>query len=90
VSKEIGCSIAGLKLWHDHGSQYLSDAFQEEVAFLGIESSQAFVRSPEGNGCAEWFIRTLKKQLLWVRAFRTVEELRQALQHGWRLITGTG
>jgi transposase InsO family protein len=58
----------------------VSDAFQEEVAFLGIESSPAFVRSPEGNGCAERFIRTLKEQLLWVRAFRTVEELRQALQ----------
>jgi transposase InsO family protein len=77
----FGAGIAaGLKLRHDHGSQYVSDAFQEEVAFLGIESSPAFVRSPEGNGCAERFIRTLKEQLLWVRAFRTVEELRQALQ----------
>jgi transposase InsO family protein len=46
----------------------------------GIESSPAFVRAPEGNGCAERFIRTLKEQLLWVRTFRTVEELRVALQ----------
>ncbi len=28
---------------------------------------------------AERFIRTLKEQLLWVRTFDTVEELRQAL-----------
>ena len=28
-----------------------------------------------GNGCAERFIRTLKENLLWVRTFRTVEEL---------------
>ena len=48
-------------------------------SFLGIESSPAFVRSPEGNGCAERFIRTLKENLLWVRTFDTVEELRQAL-----------
>lgn len=34
---------------------------------------------PEGNGCAERFIRTLKEQLLWVRTFDTVEELRLAL-----------
>ena len=47
--------------------------------FLGIESSPAFVRAPEGNGCAERFIRTLKENLLWVRAFETVEELRLAL-----------
>jgi putative transposase len=69
----------GLKLRHDHGSQYMSDHFQGELRFLGIESSPAFVRAPEGNGCAERFIRTLKEQLLWVRTFRTVEELRQAL-----------
>src|SRR4051794_20981052 len=37
------------------------------------------LRAPEGNGCAERFIRTLKENLLWVRTFDTVEELRQAL-----------
>ena len=50
-----------------------------KIAFLGIESSPAFVRAPEGNGCAERFIRTLKENLLWVRSFETIEELRQAL-----------
>jgi putative transposase len=55
---------AGLSLRHDHGSQYMSDAFQGELKFLGIESSPAFVRAPEGNGCAERFIRTLKENLL--------------------------
>jgi putative transposase len=43
------------------------------------KSSPSFVRSPEGNGCAERFIRTLKEQLLWGRTFSTVEELRLAL-----------
>jgi putative transposase len=69
----------GLALRHDHGSQYMADAFQEELRFLGIDSSPAFVGAPEGNGCAERFIRTLKESLLWVRTFDTVEELRQAL-----------
>jgi len=69
----------GLAIRHDHGSQYMSDHFQKELAFLAIDSSPAFVRSPEGNGCAERFIRTLKENLLWVRTFETVEELRQAL-----------
>ena len=70
---------AGLAVRHDHGSQYMSDAFQRELRFLGIDSSPAFVRAPEGNGCAERFIRTLKENLLWVRSFDTVEELRVAL-----------
>ena len=69
----------GLAVRHDHGSQYVSHDFQRETAFLGVESSPAFVRAPEGNGCAERFIRTLTENLLWVRTFDTVEELRQAL-----------
>jgi putative transposase len=70
---------AGLALRHDHGSQYMADDFQKELRFLGAESSPAFVRAPEGNGCAERFIRTLKENLLWVRTFNTIEELRRAL-----------
>lgn len=69
----------GLSVRHDHGSQYVSDTFQDELAFLGIVSSPSFVRQPEGNGCAERFIRTLKEQVLWVKTFRTVEELREAV-----------
>jgi putative transposase len=69
----------GLSVRHDHGSQCTAHDFQKELRFLGIESSPAFIRAPEGNGCAERFIRTLKENLLWVRSFATVEELRRAL-----------
>ena len=76
----IGDGVAdGLRLRHDHGSNYLADDFQQEVAFFGIESSPSFVREPEGNGVAERFIRTLKENLLWVRSFETIEDLRLAL-----------
>jgi transposase InsO family protein len=70
---------AGLAVRHDHGSQYMSGDFQGELRLLGIESSPAFVRAPEGNGCAERFIRTLKENLLWIQTFDTVEDLRRAL-----------
>lgn len=78
-------AAVGLTLRHDHGSQYLADDFQAEIRFLGFTSSPAFVREPEGNGCAERFIRTLKENLLWVRTFETVEELRLALLEFKRL-----
>jgi putative transposase len=55
---------SGLALRHDHGSQYVSHHFQSEIRFLGLASSPAFVREPEGNGCAERFIRVLKENLL--------------------------
>jgi putative transposase len=45
-------------------------------------ASQAHRRScasPRATGCVERFIRTLKENLLWVRRFDPVEELRLAL-----------
>ena len=69
----------GLILRHDHGSNTMAQDFQREIRFMGITSSPAFVRQPEGNGVAERAIRTLKEQLLRVRHFATVEDLRQAL-----------
>jgi transposase InsO family protein len=70
----------GLTLRHDHGSNTMSGDFQDEIAFLGIESSSSFVRQPEGNGVAERFIRTLKENFLWVQTFDTIEELRRGLR----------
>ena len=58
----------------------MSDDFQNEIRFLGVVSSPAFVREPEGNGCIERFFKTLKEQLLWVRHFRSIPELVRALQ----------
>src|SRR5438270_5642008 len=48
-----GCA-AGLRLRHDHGSVYMSDDFQTEIKFAGIEPSPAFVRQPEGNAYASY------------------------------------
>ena len=71
--------LQGLAVRHDHGPAYMADDFQDELKFLGIESSPSFVREPEGNGCSERFIRLLKENLLWVRTFANIEELRLAL-----------
>lgn len=70
---------SGTALRHDHGSQFISHAYQAELRLLGIESSPSFVRQPEGNGCAERFVRTLKEQLLWLERFETVDALLEAL-----------
>ena len=76
---EVGIA-AGTSLRHDHGSQFISNAFQDELKAVGIESSPSFVRQPEGNGCVERFIRTLKEQLLWIRPFDSIEQLNAALR----------
>ena len=76
---EVGIA-AGTSLRHDHGSQFISNAFQDELKTVGIESSPSFVRQPQGNGCVERFIRTLKEQLLWIRPFDSIEQLNAALR----------
>lgn len=82
----------GLSLRFDHGSQYTSDHFQNQIKFWGIKPSPAFVNEPETNGVAERFFRTLKEQAIYGRAFRNVDELRQAIgrfvelyNHQWRI-----
>ena len=51
----------GLALRMDHGSQYLSDHFTNQIKFWGIQPSYAFVAEPQTNGVAERFNRTLKE-----------------------------
>ena len=46
-------AAAGLAIRYDHGSQYMSRDFQNEIAFLGTESSPSLVRGPEGNCIAD-------------------------------------
>ena len=64
----------------------MSDHFQKEIGFLGIESSPAFVRAPEGNGCAEQFIRTLKETCC---RCATSRRSRNCARHCWRSAKST-
>lgn len=70
----------GLALRMDHGTQYLSAHFLNQIKFWGIHPSFAFVEQPETNGVAERFNRTLKEQLIHGRIYRNVEELRAAVR----------
>ena len=67
----------GLALRMDHGSQYLSDHFTNQIKFWGIQPSYAFVAEPQTNGVAERFNRTLKEQIIHGRIYRNIAELRK-------------
>ena len=69
----------GLALRMDHGSQYLSDHFTNQIKFWGIQPSYAFVAEPQTNGVAERFNRTLKEQIIHGRIYRNIAELRDAV-----------
>lgn len=69
----------GLELRMDHGSQYLSDHFQNQIKAWGIRPSYAFVSQPQTNGVVERFFRTLKEQAIYGRIFKDAEEVRLAV-----------
>ena len=67
VAKDI---TTELQMRHDHGSNSMSNDFQKENAFPGINASSSFERQPEGNGVAARFIRPLKENMMWSRTWR--------------------
>lgn len=84
VLREFGSTGAdaarGLSLRIDHGTQYLADHFQNQIRYWGLAPSFAFVGEPQTNGVAERFFRTLREQVLHGRVYRTLEEVRRAVE----------
>jgi putative transposase len=70
----------GVALRMDHGTQYLSDHFLNQIRFWGLAASFAFVAEPETNGVAERFNRTLKEQAIYGRSFNDIEAVRIAVR----------
>ena len=72
-------ALGGLALRMDHGSQYLSDHFLNQIRYWGIRPSYGFVEEPETNGVAERWNRTLKEQAIHGRIFQNLKEVRAAV-----------
>ncbi len=70
----------GLKLRMDHGSQFTSDHFLNQVRYLGIAPSMGYVKEPETNGVIERFHRTLKEQIIHGHIYETIGELQVAIK----------
>src|SRR5689334_2170037 len=70
----------GLALRHDHGSNFMANAFQKQVKFWGMAPSYAFVAEPETNGVIERLFRTLKEQIVHGRIFQTIDDVRDAVR----------
>jgi hypothetical protein len=49
----------------DHGNQYLSEHFVNQVRFWGIKPSFTFLEEPQIKGVVEGFNRTLKEQAIY-------------------------
>lgn len=70
----------GLRLRHDHGSNFMADHFHRQIKFWGITPSYAFVGEPETNGVIERFFRTFKEQVVHGRIYQTIDDVRAAVR----------
>lgn len=61
----------------DQGSQHASRAFQRCLESHGIAQSVSRLGSPWGNALAESFFKTLKRELVNGRGYKTREEAKQ-------------
>lgn len=68
-----------LTLRCDNGPQYASHAFKDSMDALGLKLEYILYHTPEQNGYIESFHKTLKKEYIWVRDFRSHQEAEAAV-----------
>lgn len=68
----------GLSLRPDHGSQFISKDYRNQMRYWGISPSFSYVREPETNGVVERFHRTFKEQIVHGCIYETIEEFKTA------------
>ena len=69
----------GLELRTDHGPQYTGSDCADLCKLWRVQHTFAPVGRPTGNAVVERLIRTLKEEVVWLRDWDTVEQLREAV-----------
>lgn len=69
----------GVELRTDHGPQYTGADCVALCTRWHLAHTYAPVGRPTGNAVVERFIRTLKEELIWLRDWESVDELRAAV-----------
>ena len=62
----------------------------KEMAYLELDMSKAFVRSPECNGCIERFNRTIKKEVFNIQRIYSLEQASASLKSSLETIIENG
>jgi putative transposase len=71
---------AGVELRTDHGPQYTGSDCADLCEEWNLNHTYAPVGRPTGNAVAERVIRTLKEEVVWLRDWDTIDELRAAIE----------
>lgn len=69
----------GVELRTDHGPQYTGADWEALVTEWRLDHTYAPVGRSTGNAVAERVIRTLKEEVVWLRDWNDIDELRSAI-----------
>lgn len=86
LEQEFGSPSAvpdGLEWRTDHGPQFTGGDARDLCDEWHLDHTFAPIGRPTGNSVVERFIRTLKEEVLWLQDFRTVDEVRRAVEAWW-------
>lgn len=72
-----------LTLRCDNGPQYTSHAFKDSMDALGLRLEYILYHTPEQNGFVESFHKTLKREYVWPRDFRSHQEAEVAVEEAF-------
>jgi putative transposase len=72
-----------LTLRCDNGPQYTSHAFKDSMDTLGLRLEYILYHTPEQNGFVESFHKTLKREYIWSRDFRSHQEAEVAVEEAF-------
>lgn len=75
-----GIKGSNIKLISDNGCQPTSNAFHKYCCHTGIEQVFTSYNNPKGNAETERMMRTMKEELLWLKDWSDLEEVKQALR----------
>jgi putative transposase len=72
---------AGCVHHSDRGSQYACRRYRERLIAAGLEGSMSRAGNPYDNARAESFMKTLKHEEIYLKAYRTMADAIQHLPH---------
>ncbi|HDZ2384491.1 TPA: IS3 family transposase, partial [Klebsiella pneumoniae] len=87
VERRFGCNLPASPVeWlTDNGSAYRSHQTRQFARMVGLEPKHTAVRSPESNGMAESFVKTMKRDYISVMpkpdGLTAVKSLAEAFEH---------
>ena len=70
-----------LNLMSDNGSQPTSTSFMKACGLMGVSQAFTSYNNPKGNADTERMMRTMKEELLWLKEYDNLAELKHDLDN---------